>query len=238
MRANPPGQRFIAVDEIVADTVRCCMLRDGASIPVEPRIMELFVYLARAAGRIVSKRELMERVWRAHVVDEAIHRAISMLRTALGDFARNSLIIETVPRHGYRLRAHPRGLDRLDTASPPAPRRALLTSGRLALALVALFLLWQAVAVRTEAPGPETALVLPPRTAPAAQAPRAVPAPARAAAPISRPRPDTPVARPEAAMEEPTPMASQPATPVAYAPVAPRADEAIAPTPAPAPPRP
>ena len=117
---------------VTVDPVGRRITRRGSTAIVEPRIMELLLYLSDRPGQTVSKQELIERVWRAHVVDEAVHRAISLLRSALGDSATNPAIIETVPRHGYRLLVRP------TDARPPIslPVAAMIV---LALASVGLF---------------------------------------------------------------------------------------------------
>jgi DNA-binding winged helix-turn-helix (wHTH) protein len=93
---------------VVADPLRHRIVRGGRDIAVEPRVMELLVYFARRPGAVISKEELRENIWGAHVVDEAVHRAVSLLRTALGDSSRDSNILETVRHHGYRLMVAPR----------------------------------------------------------------------------------------------------------------------------------
>lgn len=92
---------------IVADPLRNSIRRHGEAVSVEPRVMELLIYLAKRPGEIVTKRQLMDNVWRANVIDEAIHRAVSRLRSALGDPAQGSQIVETVPKRGYRLAVTP-----------------------------------------------------------------------------------------------------------------------------------
>lgn len=92
---------------IKVDAARNRIVRDGHVVELEPRLMQLLLYLARSPGRTVPKQELMEQVWRAHVVDDAIHRAVSLLRSAFGDSARAPAILQTVPRHGYRLLLEP-----------------------------------------------------------------------------------------------------------------------------------
>lgn len=101
------GRPFSLGPAMRVDPARNRIDRDGREIAVEPRVMELLVYLARRPGVVVSKSELIEQVWRAHVVDEAVHRAMSLLRTALGDSAQQPTIVETVPRRGYRLMVAP-----------------------------------------------------------------------------------------------------------------------------------
>lgn len=93
--------------EVIVDPLSRTITRDARSVVVEPRVMDLLVYFGQRPLQIVGKRELIENVWKAHVVDEAIHRAISLLRAALGDQSKRPSIIETVPRQGYRLLISP-----------------------------------------------------------------------------------------------------------------------------------
>lgn len=71
---------------------------------LEPRVMDLLVYLADRPHSIVSRDEIVENVWRrAFASDQAITNAIAKLRKTLGDDATRPRILETIPRKGYRL---------------------------------------------------------------------------------------------------------------------------------------
>jgi TolB-like protein len=71
---------------------------------LEPRVMDVLVCLARRAGEVVSREELIERVWAGRiVVDDAVTRCIRELRLALGDSRAQPTCIETIPKRGYRL---------------------------------------------------------------------------------------------------------------------------------------
>ena len=84
--------------------------RDDLCVRLEPRVMDLLVYLASRPGELVSKERLIEDVWDgAHVGDDALMTAVAALRRAVSDSARNPEFIETVPKRGYRLIAPVRG---------------------------------------------------------------------------------------------------------------------------------
>jgi TolB-like protein len=74
---------------------------DGVATRLEPRAMNLLVYLAEHAGSVVSIDQLITDVWRGSVVnDGSVYLAVSQLRQALGRG-----YIETVRKRGYRLTA-------------------------------------------------------------------------------------------------------------------------------------
>jgi len=74
------------------------------SVQLELKLMEVLVHLVGRAGELVSKRELIDEVWKVEVIsDGTLTRAIALLRKALGDDARNPRFIETIPKRGYRL---------------------------------------------------------------------------------------------------------------------------------------
>jgi len=78
--------------------------RDDEQRHLEPRAMDLLVYLARRHGEVISKDQLFRDVWQDALVGEsALMTAISSLRRSLDDDSRNPDIIETVPKRGYRL---------------------------------------------------------------------------------------------------------------------------------------
>src|SRR5688500_4417914 len=71
---------------------------------LEPRIMDLLVYLAAEPGKVVPKEELLEVVWGGAFVEEGVlSQAIHSLRKALGDDARQPHFVQTIPKRGYLL---------------------------------------------------------------------------------------------------------------------------------------
>lgn len=74
------------------------------TIKLEPKVMAVLVYLAERPGKVISRQELEESVWAGTVVGyDAISNTIIKLRNAFGDDAKNSTVIETIPKTGYRL---------------------------------------------------------------------------------------------------------------------------------------
>lgn len=80
------------------------MERDGATIQVEPKVMQVLTVLADHAGEPVTREALFETVWADTVVtDDTLTRCISELRKLFDDDARDPQVIETISRVGYRL---------------------------------------------------------------------------------------------------------------------------------------
>ena len=80
------------------------LARNGETVRLEPKVIEVLVYLARHAGHAVSRDELLAAVWPGVVVgDDALTQAIIKLRKALGDDAHQPKYIETISKRGYRL---------------------------------------------------------------------------------------------------------------------------------------
>jgi TolB-like protein len=79
----------------------------GRDIPLQPKTFETLCCLVERHGRLVTKRELHECVWRdVAVTDGALGRCIVAVRKALGDSATVPRYVQTVPRLGYRFVAH------------------------------------------------------------------------------------------------------------------------------------
>lgn len=77
---------------------------EADALHLEPKVMEVLCVLARTPGEVVSRNDLIEEVWAgSYVTDEVLSRAISVLRSQLGDDRRNPDYIATVPKSGYRL---------------------------------------------------------------------------------------------------------------------------------------
>ena len=73
-------------------------------IQVEPKLMDVLVFLAHRGGEVVSKRQITDAVWPdVFITESVITRSIAGLRRALGDDARNPRYIETISKRGYRM---------------------------------------------------------------------------------------------------------------------------------------
>ena len=71
---------------------------------LEPKVMEVLVYLAERQDQVVRRDDLINDVWHGTFVsDEVLSRAISVLRTCLGDDRMTPYYIQTLPKVGYRL---------------------------------------------------------------------------------------------------------------------------------------
>ena len=71
---------------------------------LEPKVMEVLIYLAERQDQVVRRDDLINDVWHGTFVsDEVLSRAISLLRTCLGDDRMTPYYIQTLPKVGYRL---------------------------------------------------------------------------------------------------------------------------------------
>ena len=100
--------------------------RGDITVHLEPKVVEVLVHLARHTEEVLPKERIIHAVWGdSFVTDEVLTNAISELRRAFGDDARDPHTIQTLPRRGYRLIA---------TVTPSArdhPEAALSDSGQL-----------------------------------------------------------------------------------------------------------
>jgi len=79
------------------------LLCRGKAVPLTPKSFEILVTLIERQGMLVTKDELMKKIWPDSFVEEAnLTVNVSALRKAFGDTAEHQQFIETVPKHGYR----------------------------------------------------------------------------------------------------------------------------------------
>jgi len=78
--------------------------RNGTTLRLEPKVMEVLVCLAGRPGEAFPKETLLQTVWPdTFVSEDVLKRCISELRRVFEDDAREPRIIETIPKRGYRL---------------------------------------------------------------------------------------------------------------------------------------
>jgi adenylate cyclase len=79
--------------------------RAGDVVSIQPKTLDLLIYLINNRERAIGKDELQNEVWGTIVSDAALTRAVMKLRRAVGDDSKGD-IVKTVPRYGYRFVAH------------------------------------------------------------------------------------------------------------------------------------
>ena len=95
---------LISIDGWRIDASSYRITRDGVEKKLEPRSMELLLYFAEYPDRVISREEIEDNVWQGRVVGyDALSSTIARIRKAFGDTSKNSRVIETVPKAGYRL---------------------------------------------------------------------------------------------------------------------------------------
>lgn len=83
---------------------QCLLIGDKTQSRLEPKVMEVLIYLAERQDQVVRRDDLIKDVWSGtFVTDEVLSRAISLLRNSLCDDRMKPCFIQTVPKVGYRL---------------------------------------------------------------------------------------------------------------------------------------
>lgn len=79
------------------------LIRNGETVSLEPSSARVLRYFLENGGRLISKEEILDAVWRdVFTTEDVLKRAVSQIRRALGDDAQNPRFIETLHRRGYR----------------------------------------------------------------------------------------------------------------------------------------
>lgn len=151
---------------------------DGAFRRIEPRVMDLLVYGSERSGQLLGRDQIFEEVWgNKHLVPEALQRAVSLLRKALGDSPDRPRYIETVSSRGYRFLLQPQPVE--DEELPPVKltEKSVHTSPLVLItaAVLLVLLAWWFLGERggRESPAPPAAEA--PQASEPAAAPRSDP---------------------------------------------------------------
>ena len=115
----------IAFGPFVLDPANEILTREGRQVRLRPKTFAMLAYLVAAAGRLVTKQDLLDDLWRdVFVGDAALKTCMREIRGALGDEVQRPRYIETAHRRGYRFIAPIVDVDRDDAAEAlfKAPR--------------------------------------------------------------------------------------------------------------------
>ena len=99
-RVTPPP---VAFGPFVLDSSNETLTRDGRPIRMRPKTFAVLTCLVDAAGRLVTKKDLLDGLWPdVFVGDDALKTCVREIRDALCDDAQAPRYIETAHRRGYR----------------------------------------------------------------------------------------------------------------------------------------
>jgi TolB-like protein/Tfp pilus assembly protein PilF len=117
--------QFLFQDHLL-DTDRRELSREQVPVSVEPQVFDLVVHLMENRDRVVSKDELIDKIWHGRSVSEStLTSRINAARKAIGDSGANQTLIRTIARKGFRF------VGDVETKSAAAivePRRSVTTS--------------------------------------------------------------------------------------------------------------
>lgn len=106
-----------AFEDFELDADRVELRSDGAPVALEPQVFALLRLLIENCDRMVTKDEIIAKVWGGRIVsDAAVASRIKSARHAVGDDGRAQRVIRTVHGMGFRFVAE------VTTAAPPLPR--------------------------------------------------------------------------------------------------------------------
>ncbi len=118
-------------DDFELDAGKVELRKAGANVGVEPQVFSLLLLLVENRERLVSKDEIIEKIWDGRIVSEsALTSRIKFARQALGDDGKTQKYIRTLHGQGFRFVAEAR------TAGRPKIETALTKLGGAAKSVV------------------------------------------------------------------------------------------------------
>jgi TolB-like protein len=113
------GFRFHSFDR---ELFRLDEAGSASPVPIGSRALDLLGLLVERQGKLVSKSEIIDVVWRGATVEEAnLTVQISALRRILDQNRERGSCIQTVPNRGYRFVAQIKRVEPADPLALPAP---------------------------------------------------------------------------------------------------------------------
>ncbi len=106
---NRPAGHFYLFDGFRVDASERILFKGDREVALTPKVFDTLLVLLENCGHVLTKKELMQRVWPDSFVEENnLAQNISILRKALGESKQGEHYIQTVPRRGYRFVANVR----------------------------------------------------------------------------------------------------------------------------------
>jgi adenylate cyclase len=99
-----PGHKVFFIDDWRVSPPEGLLVRGNEIVHLEPKAMEVLVYIASRPSEVITREELERDVWHGALVGyDAVTNTVIKLRKALQDDARQPRFIATIPKMGYQL---------------------------------------------------------------------------------------------------------------------------------------
>ncbi len=110
----------------------------GVAIHLEPQVYALLALLIQSRDRLVSKDEIIDKVWGGRFISEsAVSSRVKSLRHSLGDDGTEQRIVKTIHARGFRFVAQVKMIGAKATASGEISANALPTNnGKPSIAIL------------------------------------------------------------------------------------------------------
>jgi len=142
-------------EETELDLGRYELRRQGRRVKLEKKPMELLIFLVRRRDQLVSREEIVAKLWRSDLfvdTEANINNIVRKIRTALGDDSAKPHFLETIVGKGYRFvgpvrvidARHPQSDLRSGAMRTDSLEKAGEWGGRSSLAILPLVLLGKA----------------------------------------------------------------------------------------------
>src|SRR5262245_34066000 len=97
------GKLVYAFGPFRVDPTERLLLRDDEIVSLRPKAFDALLVLCQNSQHLLSKDQLMEKLWPGAFVDENnLSQSMSLVRKALGVKPDGSTYVETLPGRGYR----------------------------------------------------------------------------------------------------------------------------------------
>jgi two-component system KDP operon response regulator KdpE len=105
-RAGQPTEPQLTVGDVTVDLARHVVTKRGAEVHLTPTEYDLLRVLALNAGKVLTHRQLLERVWGSYAAENSqqLRVYVNYLRRKLEDDPARPQLLVTEPGVGYRLR--------------------------------------------------------------------------------------------------------------------------------------
>jgi two-component system KDP operon response regulator KdpE len=105
-RSRVVDRPVLSVGDVEIDLARRVVTKAGSEVRLTPTEYDLLRVLAADADKVITHRQLLERVWGGHAAENAqlLRVYVNYLRRKLEDDPTRSRLLVTEPGVGYRLR--------------------------------------------------------------------------------------------------------------------------------------